>query len=421
MSKNIGAKPIDLRRQNYQSIIQLFRNHPTLAVRDIAQVLSLSKTAITNILNNLTEMNIIHAVGKGESTNQGGKKPEMYALNSDYGYVITAYFSHEFCLCQLYDMNYNVLGEAMESCTVQEGYPYEEVLSILARQISSVMEQNNLDERRLCGIVFQCAGIILHKEGILSRPILSPQWGNELHVIEDIRARLRISAPLYLNNTSRFHGCYELLECPERRNKNIITLFCSSTVGGSQLRMGHLIHGLTGLVGEYGHLTTDYTFSERCNCGNYGCFETSVSREPVLRRICRDLKTHAVSSLSRGDLSTLTIQEVFQAANDGDSLARKHLDYVIQQFTVLIYNMQITYDPDEIIIQGIYANSGSYFQKSLEENINHLSLHNIQNRMKLTFSFSYGTSSYPDQLDFAMKGAAFFCFDQYFKDLEFTV
>ena len=82
MSKNIGAKPIDLRRQNYQSIIQLFRNHPTLAVRDIAQVLSLSKTAITNILNNLTEMNIIHAVGKGESTNQGGKKPEMYALNS---------------------------------------------------------------------------------------------------------------------------------------------------------------------------------------------------------------------------------------------------------------------------------------------------------------------------------------------------
>ena len=141
----------------------------------------------------------------------------------------------------------------------------------------------------------------------------------------------------------------------------------------------------------------------------------------MLRRICRDLKTHAVSSLSREDLSTLTIQEVFQAANDGDSLARKHLDYVIQQFTVLIYNMQITYDPDEIIIQGIYANSGSYFQKSLEENINHLSLHNIQNRMKLTFSFSYGTSSYPDQLYFAMKGAAFFCFDQYFKDLEFTV
>lgn len=421
MSKNIGAKPIDLRRQNYQSIIQLFRNHPTLAVRDIAQVLSLSKTAITNILNNLTGMNIIQAMGKGESTNQGGKKPELYALNSDYGYVVTAYFSHEFCLCQLYDMNYRVLGETMQSCPVPEGYSYEEVLSILTQQIRTVMEKNSLDEKRLCGIVLQCAGIILHKEGILSRPILSPQWGNELHVVRDMRKRLSLSAPLYLNNTSRFHGCYELLVNPGRRSRNIITLFCSSTVGGSQIRMGHLIHGLTGLVGEYGHLTTDYTFSERCNCGNYGCFETSVSREPVLRRICRDLKTHAMSSLRREDLSTLTIQEVFRAANDGDGLARKHLDYVIQQFTVLIYNMQITYDPDEIIIQGIYANSGSYFQKNLAENINHLSLHNIQNHMELTFSDSYGTSSYPDQLDFAMKGAAVFCFDHYFKELEFTV
>ena len=49
MSKNIGAKPIDLRRQNYQSIIQLFRNHPTLAVRDIAQVLSITANTDTNI------------------------------------------------------------------------------------------------------------------------------------------------------------------------------------------------------------------------------------------------------------------------------------------------------------------------------------------------------------------------------------
>lgn len=421
MSKNNGAKPIDLRRQNYQSIIQLFRNHPTLAVRDIAQVLSLSKTAITNILNNLTEMNIIHAIGKGESTNQGGKKPEMYALNSNYGYVVTAYFSHEFCLCQLYDMNYRVLGEELQTCSEPEGYSYQEILPILVQQILSVMEKNKLDQRRLCGIVLQCAGIVLHKEGILSRPILSPQWGNGLHVVEDIRARLPFAAPLYLNNTSRFHGCYELLQDPERRSRNIITLFCSSTVGGSQIRMGHLIHGRSGLVGEYGHITTDYTFAERCNCGNYGCFETSVSREPVLRRICRDLKTHVVSSLSREDLSTLTIQEVFQAASEGDSLARKHLDYVIQQFTVLIYNMQITYDPDEIIIQGVYANSGSYFQDTLKETINHLSLHNIQNQMKLTFSHTYGTSSYPDQLDFAMKGAAFFCFDQYFKDLDFTL
>lgn len=38
MKKPIGAKPGDLRRQNYQAILQLFRDKDQLAVRDIMEV-----------------------------------------------------------------------------------------------------------------------------------------------------------------------------------------------------------------------------------------------------------------------------------------------------------------------------------------------------------------------------------------------
>ena len=55
MKKPIGAKPGDLRRQNYQAILQLFRDKDQLAIRDIMEVVSLSKTAITNILTNLID------------------------------------------------------------------------------------------------------------------------------------------------------------------------------------------------------------------------------------------------------------------------------------------------------------------------------------------------------------------------------
>ena len=92
MKKPIGAKPGDLRRQNYQAILQLFRDKDQLAVRDIMEVVSLSKTAITNILTNLIEMGTIHSIGKGDSTTQGGKKPELYALNPNYRYSMTVFF-----------------------------------------------------------------------------------------------------------------------------------------------------------------------------------------------------------------------------------------------------------------------------------------------------------------------------------------
>lgn len=181
--------------------------------------------------------------------------------------------------------------------------------------------------------------------------------------------------------------------------------------------MGHLVHGLTGLVGEYGHITTDYSFQDRCNCGNYGCFETSVAEATLLRRIRKELKMRSFSSLCEKDLESLTLEDVFQAADEGDSFARKHLDHIVQQFAVLLYNLQIVYDPDEIIIQGIYSKSAAYFQNTLLEIIAQLSLHSIKSHTRLTFSSDCNTND----LHYAMVGSALFCFDQYFEQLDLTV
>ena len=87
--------------------------------------------------------------------------------------------------------------------------------------------------------------------------------------------------------------------------------------------MGHLNHGLTGLVGEYGHITTDYTFTRRCKCGNYGCFETGVGTDYVIPRIQKELKLHT-QSLLKQDISSLTMHDIFLAANAGDHFAQNH-------------------------------------------------------------------------------------------------
>lgn len=417
MEKNHGVKPTDLRRSNYQTVIQLFRSNSSLTVRDIMDVVSLSKTAIINILNNLSKMGIISSAGKGSSTIRGGKKPELFVLNPNYRCVISISFSHESCFCQLLDLNYKVLDEFSRSATSRIGFSYREIILLSAEAVRSVMNYANLEPRQVCGIVLHCAGIVLNREGILSRPILSPQWGNDLPVFDDIRPFLPEGIPLFLDNSCRYMGYYELLHHPERRSQNIVTLFCSTSVGGSQIRMGHLVHGLTGLVGEYGHITTDYSFQERCNCGNYGCFETSVSEVTLLRRIKKELKMRSFSSLCEKELESLTLEDVFQAADEGDSFARKHLDFIVQQFAVLLYNLQITYDPDEIIIQGIYSQSAAYFRDTLLDIIAQLSLHSIKSHTKLTFSSSCSSKN----MCFAMIGSALFCFDQYFEQLDLTV
>lgn len=177
MEKNFGVKPTDLRRSNYQAVIQLFRSKSSLTVRDIMDVVSLSKTAIINILNNLSKMGIISSVGKGSSTVRGGKKPELFALNPNYRYVISIAFSHESCDCQLLDLNYKVLDEFSRCATSKNGFSYREIILLAAEAVRSVMDYRKLEPKEVCGIVLHCGGIVLNREGILSRPILAPQWG----------------------------------------------------------------------------------------------------------------------------------------------------------------------------------------------------------------------------------------------------
>ena len=132
----------------------------------------------------------------------------------------------------------------------------------------------------------------------------------------------------------------------------------------------------------------------------------------------KELKLHT-QSLLKQDISSLTMHDIFLAANAGDHFAQKQLDFLIQQFSILLYNLQIAYDPNEIIIQGEYAESEGYFQDNLRKTIQLLSLHNIQNEVKLTFSFS-GRGSTPEFcLPYAMMGASLFCFDRYFSQLDF--
>lgn len=176
VKKPLGAKPRRSRRQNYQTILQLFRDKDQLAVRDIMEVVSLSKTAITNILTNLIEMGTIHSIGKGDSTTQGGKKPELYALNPNYRYSMTVFFSQHSCFCQIYNLNYNCIAELYQKSESGTEYTYPEALSVMVAQIQTLLAQTRLTEDQLCGIVFHCPGIVLSQEGIISRPILDPGW-----------------------------------------------------------------------------------------------------------------------------------------------------------------------------------------------------------------------------------------------------
>jgi predicted transcriptional regulator len=70
-----------------RSVLALTRRRDTVSVAELSQSTRLSKTTVKKTLDLLASMKLVVSAGKGSSTEEGGKRPELYRFNESYGYV----------------------------------------------------------------------------------------------------------------------------------------------------------------------------------------------------------------------------------------------------------------------------------------------------------------------------------------------
>ncbi len=397
-----GARPENIRSNNCRAVLDLFSHSEKLTVHEITERFNLSKTATMNIINFLLSTGIIYLYGKGETAGVTGKKPSLYALNPSYKYSIVVGVESDYIVAELLDFRLNKINFQLQKAYDSS---YRAYVEGAAQAILHLLDRAKLTSDALYAIALHTGGIVDAKSGVLLRPIPFADWDNDLPLVQDLKDALPFDVPVYLDNVCRFGGYYELQKNPSNRNLTILSLFINDDgVGGSLIQNGVIAHGKYGLIGEFGHITTNYSLAEKCKCGRYGCFETVVIGKRVVERAKKALGNAPDTTLTERTLRR--IGDLFAKADEGDAFARSQLDFVVEQFANMLYNMQIMYDPDMVIIQGIYANSGTYFKQKLNDAVNELSLYSIAKNLRLVF----------DDYDFREAvtiGASFYCREQF--------
>ncbi len=90
-----------------------------------------------------------------------------------------------------------------------------------------------------------------------------------------------------------------------------------------------------------------------CQCGNTGCLEALASGTAVARIArARLVEAGVQSTLSGGDIDSITAEAVFEAAAQGDELAQGVLDGVVAALSVGLTNLLHLFDPDVIVLGG---------------------------------------------------------------------
>jgi predicted NBD/HSP70 family sugar kinase len=130
---------------------------------------------------------------------------------------------------------------------------------------------------------------------------------------------------------------------------------------------GNLLRGKNNDAGEIGHLVVAPDHEMKCFCGKKGCVEILASGYGLKQRCGVLLKSYPESVLA-GDIKTgiLNTRILFEAADNGDALAKKAAFEATEAIILLLGNLEAVFDPEKIILGGGVISDG-WIMRELEK------------------------------------------------------
>ena len=238
-----SRKPKNIRQHNQKMILSLLQLVDEISISELSEKTNLSKTTISKMFANLCHAGILLSAGKGESTSDGGKKPELFALNPEYGYtIVLSIIQPDRIVCSLTGLLGRVRYSRTEDLSIRRP-----VIRPCSPEFSGQSPQpfgeTGVPTDQIMGIAVACSGIVNADTGTLLYPTHEP-WGTHLPLREDIRKELAFPVDIFIDTAHRFSAYAEFLFEENRKNNPVIVISTKYfLVGASLLTKQKLVPG----------------------------------------------------------------------------------------------------------------------------------------------------------------------------------
>ncbi|HVO39735.1 MAG TPA: ROK family protein [Spirochaetia bacterium] len=333
-------------------------------------------------------MNLVVSAGKGESTEEGGKKPELYRFNKSFGYVISLHVTPDSIISVITDLNADITYSKKLAVTTERSLSF--ILSQLVDVIRGFTATKTAAGEKLVGIVIALPGLVDSARGISIYSPHYPSWGRNVPFNDLLRQTLGtgIEAPIFIENVNRYQAIAEQEKGVAVGTTNFIIVDALiEGLGAGIVTHGELMQGAQSLSGEIGHMTVNPIDGPPCICGNRGCFEAMVSAKRIRELISEACGRGVQSALFRNGMpDTSTLDEVCELAEAGDPFCLSIIDDVARWFIVGLGNIIMVNDPELIVIQGQYVKAGRSFMERLRTGIARIGLPDVEKRVRIEYS-----------------------------------
>ncbi len=167
----------------------------------------------------------------------------------------------------------------------------------------------------------------------------------------------QLGLPVYIDNDINAATLAELYFGMGRICDNFLYLGLGEGVAMGIVADGHLIRGIANCAGEIGHMSVE-TGGRRCECGYRGCLEGIASVSAILQETQRLLPLYPASPLAELEKENrLTAEQILHYAAEGEALAWKVGNRVVQAIGTGVVNSMNLLNPGYIILSGPLSKS----------------------------------------------------------------
>ncbi len=378
MGSNINL----VKAHNLQAILLSLLHEGELSRVELAKRTYLSNTTITNLIAELIDTRIVSEDRKpvGKAYRSVGRPRTSISLVPDARLAIGIHIGiglFRIALSNLYD---EIIASSIGYFNFSDSP--EQVLEQMAVMIEKILTENQVDPELILGVGVGASGLVNYQAGI---NVLAPNLGWRMIPIQDILEQ-RLNLPVVVDNNVRAMALGEALFGIGRNVESLAFVYGRIGVGAGFIFNGQVYRGSSTGAGEIGHITLITENGEQCRCGKTGCLETLIS-EPVILKYANKLAQEHPKSLLARTLQTPSddrpIDKVFNAARQGDSLAKNLINERGKYLGIALANLVNIFNPELILLGGMFAQGHDLFIPAVSSTMREMAFAGMGEKVRL--------------------------------------
>ncbi|MCI0512908.1 ROK family transcriptional regulator [candidate division KSB1 bacterium] len=336
-----------IREINELRVLQAVCKEGLISRASLAKRLKLSRAAITGITHRLENRQLLVEVGKGTSTQRGGRRQVLLALNATAGTILAIEIEREFARFGLLNMNAQIIQQDL--LTYLPATPPMFILPPILEKLRTMLQQHNIRNENLLGIGVGIPGILNYKMGSISEAFTLHSWrGFALrHFLEQ-----ELGTPAFIENNVKALTLGEHLFGNGRNVSDLVSFWVGDGIGAGIIVNGKLLHGATSSAGEIGY--NEYSLDQHNICStlvhkNQRDWGDLISHSTLRAGIQRGIETGWTTQLTTDG----RVEEIITAAEIGDPLALHLLKGLGTLIGTVCANLILCLNPPVLILNGL--------------------------------------------------------------------